>query len=189
MKRYFTRLVKPVGIIPQVQGPFWIFILITIMIGQAGILFSLLSTLGDSEVAFHDLLSSNLIAGNFYTFSISLIASSICPFLVEYLGTKDIRFRHIKVITSLFAIVTLLLPMTCLYVRMANSDPVSVKINTLDWKQLSFYGISIAACIYLFCVSQLHYDYDSYADLDLEGMARLRRDSETKTQDSKGNSL
>lgn len=189
MKAFLTRLLKPLTIIPQVQSGFWIFVLITIVIGQLGILCGLLFTMKTSTLTFRGLLADNLCLGNFYTFSISLIASSFTPFLIEYIDKKEIRFKHMKVTASLFAGVVLLIPMTVLFSQLVNPTQPITSAGTLDWIQLLFYILSIFACIYLFCLSLLHFDYESYADLDHDGLVRLRRDSQLKMQDSQGNVL
>src|SRR5215831_19575775 len=99
IRKHLTRLAKPLTVIPQVQGAFWIFVLVTIVFGQTSIWLPLLFSVGNQNMTFGAVLTDRLIAGSFYTFSISLIASRITPFLTEYLDKRDIRFRHIKVIT------------------------------------------------------------------------------------------
>lgn len=140
-------------------------------------------------MTFGSVLKDRLIAGTFYTFSISLIASRITPFVIEYLDKKEIKFRHIKVISSLFAVVLLLLPMACLLARHIGPSPSGPSTVPIDTTQLIFYFLSLFACVYLFCVSFLHYDYPSYAELDQEGMAKLRENAAAKSKDSQGNAL
>jgi fumarate reductase subunit D len=189
MKTYLTRLVKPLAVIPDAMAAFCIFLCITIVVGQAGILLTLLTSLSGSGMTFKGIISDNLVSGNFYTFSISLIASSITPFLVEYLDKKQIHFRSIKIIGSVLAIVFLLLPMTCLFARHIGTSSSSTSDIHIDWIQLIFYGFSILSCTYLYCVFLLDYDYPSYAELDRQEVVKLGVDSAAKTQDSQGNKL
>jgi hypothetical protein len=189
MKLYLTRLVKPLAVIPDAQAAFWIFLSITIVVGQAGILFALLTSLTNPQITFKGILSENLTSGNFYTFSISLIASSITPFLIEYLDKKQIHFRSIKIIGSLIAVVFLLLPMTGLFARLIGPSQATMSGIQVDWLQLIFYALSVLACIYLYCVWLLEYDYQSYVELDRQDVVKLHARSESRIQDSHGNAL
>ena len=183
-----TRLVKPFKIIPQVQAPFWTFVLVTIALGQAGFLLPLLCNIG-STATFRSLLCERLVAGSFYTFSISLIASRVTPFVIEYFEKKEPQFRIFKGVASLFAVILLLVPMIALFARLIAPPSSSSATVPLDRTQLLFYVLSMFACLYLFCLSCLHHDYESYSDLDQQGVVRLKREGAAKTQDSQGNTL
>src|SRR5215207_5705459 len=106
MKLETPAFLKPFRIIPQIWALFGIYVGIGILIAHLGILGSFCVSAYHKNIKLVDVLSSNLPAGNFYTFSISLIASAIVPFLIEYLSiSKDeIRFKHYKLLTSLLVV-------------------------------------------------------------------------------------
>jgi hypothetical protein len=149
------------------------------VVGQVGILCSLCLCARHKEISFLDLLNSNLAAGNFYTFSISLIAAATVPFLMEYLEKKgNVKFKHYKLLTSLLIVALLMVPMTALYTVMITDSAkgqISTSNVTLDWLQIGFYFVTMVACTYAFCLVHLDRDYQSYADLDNEEVVRLRK--------------
>jgi hypothetical protein len=189
MKRYLVRPFMPLNIILQAQVAFWTFVAITIVIGQMGFLFAFLAAIKNPNMTVRGILSDNLVAGNFYTFSISLIASSLTPFLLEYIDKKDIRFRHIKLITSVCVCSVLLLPMAFLFGQVIGPTQSNAIKIPIDKTQCVFYVVSMLASVYLFCLSYLHLDSETYAELEQEGLITLRRKIPSKTQDSKGNAL
>jgi MFS family permease len=182
MKVKTPNFLKPVKIIPQIWSLFGIYILIGIGVGQLGILYSFLTCVTHKDVKFINILNNNLSAGNFYTFSISLIASAVVPFLIEYLGSETIRFKHYKVITSILMFVVLILPMSFFFSDIVNSmstiqpeDACSIATPKVSDKlQIFFYVATIAMCTYAFCVSYLHLDYESYAEIDNAKLAKLK---------------
>ncbi len=193
MKFNTPAFLKPFEIIPQIWSLFGIYLLIGVVVAQSGILFSLLLCVKHSEANFTDLLISNLTAGNFYTFSISLIASAIVPFLIEYLSASDIKFKHFKILTSLVMVVALLFPMTFFYSDIVSHtvpQPCCGVVNKIDWLQLTFYIASIFFCTYAFCITYLHLDYDSYAELDNANLIRLKKSVDAApNKDSRKNNL
>lgn len=162
--------------------------------GQLGILVSLCVCAYHKNVRFVDLLNSNLSAGNFYTFSISLIAAAIVPFLIEYLEKKgDVKFKHFKIVTSVIIVVILMIPMIGFYTVVVSDTTVSpstVPNSQIDWLQLIFYLFTMGGCVYAFCVSNLDRDYESYAELDNAEVIRLKKSvPKTGGEDSRKNEL
>ena len=86
-------IIKPFKIIKQIKPVFLLFIIMSIIIGQIGIIGSI--TLGATEtiLSMRELLIINLDAGNLYTFSIALIATSFNQYFIDFLIEEEVLFK------------------------------------------------------------------------------------------------
>jgi hypothetical protein len=114
--------------------------------------------------------------------------------MIEYLAKKgDIKFKHYKVLTSVAIVVLLMIPMVLFYTFIVSDStkaPTATQPIPFDWLQMLFYGFTMLACIYAFCLSNLDLDYESYADLDNAEVVRLKKSvPETGAEDSRNNKI
>lgn len=80
---------------------FWTSLGIALVAGQAGILFAFLGAI-ERSVTFKDMLISNLSNANFYTFSISLLASAVVTRAVIVVDERDIVI-HAQLVSEIKA--------------------------------------------------------------------------------------
>lgn len=183
------KVFKPFRIIPEIKPVFFIYVVTGITVGQIGILFSLVKDIH----AFNEALFNNLSSGNFYTYSIALLASSLAPLLIEYIAEDDVKFKVYKVISMVLIIFFLMLPMTFFFSSLSLTpievSQMDVTRRSVDLVQILFYIFSIILSIYVFCVSYLKYDPESYTDLDDSNVLKLKLSASKTSTDSKGNKV
>lgn len=179
---------KPFKIIPVIKPVFFIYLVTGIVVGQIGILFTLVK---DYRL-FVNSLVTNLSSGNFYTFSIALLASSIAPLFIEYISEEEIKFKIYKIISLVCVIFFLMLPMTYFFSSLntiKDSFTGNPIVEQLDIAQLTFYSFSIILSIYIFCITYLKYDPESYSELDDSNVMKLKLSVKNTNSDSKGNKI
>lgn len=169
---------RPIYLVKTKQpAVFWTSLGIALVAGQAGILFAFLGAIGRTPT-FTDVLVSNLSNANFYTFSISLLASAVVPLAVEYV---DAGYREDKVVLTsqklLASMLAFLLVLTAAGMAgiftsvslapgpLTSNLPPSDKLNAGSWLQLAIYALSILAAAYLISISRIHFNLDDLAEM------------------------
>lgn len=187
-------IIKPFKIIKQIKPVFLLFIIMSIIIGQIGIIGSI--TLGATEtiLSMRELLIINLDAGNLYTFSIALIATSFNQYFIDFLIEEEVLFKKYKIILAVFSI-ALIIFMTLFYSvhqlhslenSLNKTDTAFQKSLSLDWPQIVFYIICIILSTYMFCVNFLKLDPESYIEIDDQNLLKLKISTKKVGTDSQG---
>jgi hypothetical protein len=187
-------IIKPFKIIKQIKPVFLLFIIMSIIIGQIGIIGSI--TLGATEtiLSMRELLIINLDAGNLYTFSIALIATSFNQYFIDFLIEEEVLFKKYKIILAVISI-ALIIFMTLFYSvhqlhslenSLNKTDTAFQKSLSLDWPQIVFYIICIILSTYMFCVNFLKLDPESYIEIDDQNLLKLKKSTKKVGTDSQG---
>lgn len=187
-------IIKPFKIIKQIKPVFLLFIIMSIIIGQIGIIGSI--TLGATEtiLSMRELLIINLDAGNLYTFSIALIATSFNQYFIDFLIEEEVLFKKYKIILAVISI-ALIIFMTLFYSvhqlhslenSLIKTDTTIQKSLSLDWPQIVFYIICIILSTYMFCVNFLKLDPESYIEIDDQNLLKLKKSTTKVGTDSQG---
>lgn len=187
-------IIKPFKIIKQIKPVFLLFIIMSIIIGQIGIIGSI--TLGATEtiLSMRELLIINLDAGNLYTFSIALIATSFNQYFIDFLIEEEVLFKKYKIILAVISI-ALIIFMTLFYSvhqlhslenSLIKTDTAIQKSLSLDWPQIVFYIICIILSTYMFCVNFLKLDPESYIEIDDQNLLKLKKSTKKVGTDSQG---
>ncbi|MBK8401306.1 MAG: hypothetical protein IPL29_09715 [Propionivibrio sp.] len=178
MFRAVQSIWRPIQLVKARQpAVFWTSLGIALVAGQAGILFAFLGAIGRS-VTFKDVLISNLSNANFYTFSISLLASAVVPLAVEYVDAE--HRKHMVVLTSQKSLASMMAfflilaaaglagIITSVSLAPGSSTLVTAESNSLNggsWLQLFTYVLSIAVAAYLIAISRIHFNPDDLAEM------------------------
>lgn len=185
----------------QLRKPeFWVFVATNTFFAQIGLLGSLvlIPLLGGGK--FVPLLAAQLKSASFLVFAISLLVTAYSPVILEYVRDKTAHFRSIKAFLGLAigALVVIQAFASGIVLTRDLSAQQSVpcppsSTETLasllgdHWIQISLYVISIGLSIYTFCITQIHYDLDNYAELDDKERDELG--SKTMTQSTASDGL
>lgn len=187
-------VLKPFKIIGQIFPVFLLFIISNIIIGQIGILASLALGATETALSLKELFSINLQAGNMYTFSIALIATSFNQYFIDFLVEEDVLFKKYKIILSVLSF-TIIIFMTLFFSvhqlhslenKHAKLIEEGQKIIKIDYLQITFYIISIVLSAYMFCVNFLKLDPDSYIEFDDQNILKLKKSAKAASKDSQG---
>ncbi|MFC7678917.1 hypothetical protein [Paenibacillus sp. GCM10028914] len=171
------KIFKPFNIIPKIKGLLIIWTIFIIIFGQLGIWAILIS---DSSRFF----TANIVTGNFYTFSIALLASSVLTFAIELMNFEEIKFKMLKIIS--LSISFLLVSIMMLLFISLPENPSFAQI----FFQIFLYLISLISSIYFLCLQHLHIDYDNYTELDDKSInTLLYRASQNVETDGRGAKL
>ena len=187
-------ILKPFKIIGQIFPVFIIFLISNFIIGQIGILASIGLGASETSLSFKQLFIINLNAGNFYTFSIALIATSINQYFLDFLVEEEILYMKYKILLTVIS-VAIIIFMSLFYSvhqlhSLENSLPkittVKPPILVVDNMQFIFYLVSILISTYMFCVNFLKLDPESYIELDDKNILKLKKSAKKISKDSQG---
>ncbi len=198
-----SSICKPFCLISRVKPIFLIWLLFVLLLGQIGILCSIffhIKTFGFFNGIYIS-IAKNLNSGNFYTFSIALLAGSLGAINIDYLLNDDIKFKVYKVIVSALSVLFIVLMAIFYSFLFLNDNSPYGLYNwtsqitmdssklTFDKGQITFYFITIFLSIYVFCLGYLHLDYESFKELDDSLMNALKKNSGKVANDGKGNKV
>lgn len=191
-------IIKPFKIIKQIQPVFLLFIIISIIIGQIGIIGSITLGATETNLSLKELLIYNLEAGNLYTFSIALLATSFSQYFVDFLIEEEVFFKKFKILLAVISIAIIIF-MTLFYAvhQLHSLESSLLKTTTtkaptypesllLDKTQIIFYIISTFLSTYMFCVNFLNLDPESYIDIDDQNLLKLKKSTKSVGTDSQG---
>lgn len=156
----FKKIFKPLTLIPKIKGLLLLWIIFILLFGQAGILATIFTETSN-------FFKVNLQSGNFYTFAIALLASSVLTFAIEWMNEPKVKFRTFKVAS--IAISFLLITIMMINFTIIKGELSYLQIST----QILTYLISLFFSIYCLCLQYLHIDYDNYKDLDDKAVNEL----------------
>ncbi len=187
-------IIKPFKIIKQIKPVFLLFIIMSIIIGQIGIIGSITLGATETSLSMRELLIINLDAGNLYTFSIALIATSFNQYFIDFLIEEEVLFKKYKIILAVISI-ALIIFMTLFYsvhqlhslenslIKAESAIPTSLRLDCL---QIVFYIICIILSTYMFCVNFLKLDPESYIEIDDQNLLKLKKSTTKVETDSQG---
>lgn len=190
-------IIKPFKIIKQIKPVFLLFIIMSIIIGQIGIIGSITLGATETSLSMRELLIINLDAGNLYTFSIALIATSFNQYFIDFLIEEEVLFKKYKIILAVISI-ALIIFMTLFYSvhqlhslekSLIKTESTIPKSLLLDWPQIVFYIICIILSTYMFCVNFLKLDPESYIEIDDQNLLKLKKSTKKVGTDSQGAKL
>jgi uncharacterized membrane protein YhaH (DUF805 family) len=141
--------------------------------GQLGIIATMFKNFKDSSI-------ENITAGNFYTFSIALLASSILTLAIQLMNDSDSTFKAVKVGSIIIAFLIIVI----MVIKFVTLGHFSLSEAFL---QLLLYVISLILSIYFLCVEYIQKDYDNYKDLDDAAINSLfHKTKNTPSSDGRG---
>jgi hypothetical protein len=169
---------RPFRIVPRIKYPFLIFLSLVFAIGHLGIIAAYL--VQREKVNLDDYLLDCLKNGVLYNMGISFLATAIHPVIVEFLETRENRFRGLKLSVSVISFVVLVFYVLLFATSLGKTDALSVFLQVLS------YLTSLFLTIYLFLTYYLDQDYDTFADMDDERRDALAVAGSRSETDSRG---
>lgn len=181
---------RPFEIIPKLKPVFLAWVFIQLFMGQVGILGPLLFATY-SKATVWSIIKANLDAGNFYTFAIALLASSIAAVALEYyldprLGAK---FRTYKLSTSIAAaalIVACAFLFSGLSLQAVKTQNNACLEDSLDFAQLIAYVLSLLLAVYMMCVMHLHLFPEDFQEMDDLAVKKMKAKAKAIKTDKSG---
>ncbi|MGE6370831.1 hypothetical protein ACQKDB_17105 [Planococcus kocurii] len=168
----WKKVLKPITIIPTIRGDIFIWIVLIFIFGQFGIIASVFSKFENIKIEF----IRNIEAGNFYTFSIALLASAILPFAKGFVDSNEVKFKQYKMF-SILAAFLLILIMSFKFTALSGQE-----ITALErYFQIFLYTVSLFVSLYFLCVDNLEKDYSNFKDLDDTATKELKEKSSNKS--------
>lgn len=188
--KYIYLVLKPFEVISENKTEFFIWSLFTLFAGQLGIITNLIIRVFGTQVGFKESLYLDALAGNFYLYSIAIIASMLGSVFTTFLNAKETSFRHIRIIAS-SVLVLFLVFNAIVYSATQLRNSVKIETNfyyTFDWLQLGFYVISMMFSVYCFCLIKLYLPKylvlsDDYGTKETKEVDELSRNAIEKTSD------
>jgi len=157
-------ILGPYSVIKKETFTFMLWVAVVVVIGQFGIILSLLI---NYNIGFEKNIYNNLYNGNFYIFSISLLGISIYDGFVQYLNSNETTlFKKYQIGSWVIAFI-LVIFMSALYAITAYKDAqFSYSFTQIDaYMEIIFYVLSIALSVYIFAVKHLDTHKDDFYHL------------------------
>jgi len=190
--RIFLIILKPFTVISGCKTEFSIWALFTLFAGQLGIITNLIIRVLGTDKGVQESLYLDAQAGNFYLYSIAIIASMLGNVFTTFLSSKEASFRYIRIIAS--SVLVLFLVFNAI-VYSATQLKVLNEVNSnfyycFDWLQLVFYISSMVFSVYCFCLVKLHLPKfrdlsfeDDYGKKETKEVDELTKSATEKTSD------
>lgn len=120
--------------------------------GQLGIIATLINEPKNSFI-------ENINSGNFYTFSIALLASSILTLAIQLMNDSQSVFKTFKIGSIIMAFLIIVI----MVIKFVLLDTISFGEGVF---QIILYIFSLILSVYFLCVEYIVNDYENYKDLD-----------------------
>lgn len=162
----------------KVESFFWI--LCVIVGGQFGIWCNWILQVFFTENTLKSAINIDFVNGNFYIFSITLMASSFFIILVSILYDREVHFKSIKLLTLVLLGIGIL---WCGMIHaLLQSKPLIIHA---EWwlkyfLQVVGYGTGIFCSIYAACIVKLNFDDETHKPLDDK---TFHKDTDKSVQD------
>ena len=191
LDRVSSKILKPFKVIVDCKTEFFIWGLFTLFAGQLGIITNLLIRVLGTDIKFKESLYLDAQAGNFYLYSIAIIASMLGNVFTTFLSSKEASFRYIRIIAS-SVLVLFLLFNAIVYSATQLRTPINLGTKfyyCFDWLQLGFYIASMIFSVYCFCLVKLNLPkfkdlaFDDYGKKETEKVDELTKSATEKTSD------
>lgn len=151
-------MLRPFKLIPKVKYSFFIFLALVLLLGHVGLVAAY--AVQRETVPFGVFAAESLKNGNLYNMGISFLAGAIYPVFMEFLETRQNRFRGLKLSIAVGSFVLIVFYALLFATSVGKTDYVSLFL------QVVCYTVSLFLTIYLFLAQHLDQDYDNYADMD-----------------------
>jgi hypothetical protein len=145
---------SPYQVIKKESFTFLLWVAVVIVIGQFGIILSLLV---NYSIGFEKNIFTNLTNGNFYIFSISILGIALYDGFTQYLNSNETTlFKRYQIGSWIFAFI-LVIFMSAEYAItiFKGTIPFYTHSKIDGYIQILFYFLSIALSIYIFAVKNL----------------------------------
>ncbi|PJI30084.1 hypothetical protein [Acinetobacter pseudolwoffii] len=164
----------PFQVIKNYKRESFIWLICVIFLGQIGIIlnyflqifFKSKSLIDGVVINFWSAFKADFLNGNYYIFSISLMASSLCALMVSFLYDEASRFKSLKFFTMLFlgsgiAICALIHAL----VQLNSDNRVNLFIPVYIFQGIG-YLTSILVSVYAACLLRLDFKNSIHQELD-----------------------
>ncbi|MFD1135612.1 hypothetical protein [Paenibacillus urinalis] len=191
IKRFWMKVLFPFSVIREISTVFILWILFTVVLGQAGIIFSIVSGVY-SETGFYKSLIENLNAGNLYTVGIALCSTYVSQILIEIILSKEIKYKGYKLLSTgilIFFMVVMAVLYSLVFSNSQKVPPVTVAQHLDYWIQSIFYIISLILSAYIFCVGYLHLKPTEYVEQEETSIEKTKVKSKDRQNDGRGISI
>ncbi len=138
---------------------------LVVIMGQAGVLFSIL-TMGVLNGIF-----AGFVAGAFYTFGIACLGATLFEFLREFLDAKGVILRRPEKVIGVVLALLLGLGAAACYAYERSPTPLDSAANTPWIKQLVIYSACILVSAYMFLLNLVP---ESFSRRDDRRMRRMK---------------
>lgn len=183
LDRVFSKILKPFEVIVDCKTEFFIWGLFTLFAGQLGIITNLLIRVLGTDIGFKESLYLDAQAGNFYLYSIAIIASMLGNVFTTFLSSKEASFRYIRIIAC-SVLVLFLVFNAIVYSATQLRTPINLGTKfyyCFDWLQLGFYLASMIFSVYCFCLVKLNLPkfkdlaFDDYGEKETKEVDQLAK--------------
>lgn len=173
---FWRSLISPFCICWKYKVESFIWVMFVIVAGQLGTIINLIRRWVFGDWDFFPALGPDAVSGSFYTFALVLIASLVAPIFIRFIKKEKPEYRSISAVYLTVLIFSLVL--CAIFYSFATNDINSVDFSKLsnddmkaDWKQLTFFFLSLIFAWYSFGLSHLspHENQlclDDYQELD-----------------------
>jgi uncharacterized protein YacL len=175
-----------------------IWFIFTIIAGQLGIFVNFIVR----YYSYHNSIATSVyldsISGSFYIFSIATVASMLGPLFINILSAEKLRFKTLKVLTTIITIFFLFFSGIVYSVIQSKTDSHLDKLTFhIDWTQTIVYVVSLFICFYVYCILKLdeqmkkygHLNDPIFSEADNKRVAKVTQESKLVIDDGKGNKL
>lgn len=170
LKLFKKTFKRPIETIAQHKIEFVIWFTFVIFAGQLGTIVNFITRCYFTNLDYRVSLYVDSLSGNFYTYSLVLIASLIGPIFIKLIKPDKLQFRRLVMMFTTLLIIVLLF--NAVFFSVATKgvidpyitfDPSLLKV---DKTQLAFFCVSILFAIYAFGVERmpLHDENKDIAD-------------------------
>lgn len=182
------KFIEPLKLLKSNKLVFKYWLLFTIIAGQSGIILNIIIGSYKDDRSILDSLCISYFNGDFYTYSIALIASMIGLVYIDFISENEQHFKKLK-LTTVITGSLLLFFASITYPFMSSTE--------FEFTQLIVYILSIALAIYFYALLKLEDNYEEYIHLsdipydkeDDNQVKEITENTEELITDKKGNKL
>lgn len=178
----------PFWIIRKHKLEFALWMVFVIFAGQMGTVINIVSRHIFGEMTISQSLLADSVSGNFYTFSLVLIASLVGSYFIRLI--VPVNPEHRRLIVPFVAISLVLMLFSAVFFSFQTRDygvdwkAVAPELIQIDFWQVLFFSLSVLIAIYAFGLDRmhLHKEYDEmaeYRENEDNNVASLRADVPT----------
>lgn len=167
--KLFKNLIEPLDIINIEKSFFYVWFIFTVLAGQIGIITNIILRSSFHNISIEESIYMDSIAGNFYTYSIALFASTLGLLFVNIIERNPTKFKSFKVFLLIITIFSLFFSgiyYSTVAINTNNDTSIKVTYFVVDWPQTLFLILSIIFAVYTFCITRLDLNYEKFKHLD-----------------------
>lgn len=200
--RFLRALFSPfiVGTFDKLK--FFVWIMFIIVASQLGTIINLIQRVLFGDWEFCQSICADSSSGNFYTFSLVLIASLLNPMFQRFIDNHDFNYRRIGVAFTTVSIFSLIF-CAVFFTSSGHNEVlkgfknIPTKDIGIDWWQLLFFCVAILSAFYSFGLDYLKEfepeigldDKCFYSERENNDVEAISDIASTKTDDGNGNRL